>query len=158
LRAVFWAAAAEPVTSRAEGEALIRDMYAAGLTYHFEDSPADIYNTADGQNTFTPPQATLVDARIRETYATWGGKDADDCPIGFLLELMKAAGELPPAEPSAELVALHALFVEALDWQEALGEPGARPSLDEAMSAARALLAPHWAFPPAVEGSATDGQ
>lgn len=82
---------AEPIRTRAEGESFIRDLSAAGLLFHFEDSPETVGNLGPGGEwipTFEPGECAAVAARVADLYALdWGPYS---CPCGFALRVMGA--------------------------------------------------------------------
>ena len=70
---------ATPITSAAEAEGFLFQLYQLGLSFHPEDDAHDVVN-AQGR-IFTPVQADLINQRMEEVHAFM----ADPC--GYVLNL-----------------------------------------------------------------------
>jgi hypothetical protein len=74
----------DPITTPAEAEAFLWQLYDAGLSFHPEDDAATIVR-ADGAPLFSPADATAVNERMAEVFEQL----ADPC--AYLLGLIEAA-------------------------------------------------------------------
>lgn len=79
---------AMPINNRAEAEAFIEALFAAGLGYHFDDGAVDCLH---GNGLVTEAGALQIDAQVDFCYDAWRESGADlqhDCPIGHALKCM----------------------------------------------------------------------
>lgn len=78
-----------PITSRAEGEAFIRQLGELGLLHHFDDGAVDCLH---GNGLVTLEDAKIIDRKVMETYMAWEKSGADlmnDCPIGHVIKVLE---------------------------------------------------------------------
>lgn len=73
-----------PIKNIAAGKAWIEALDAAGMSFHFEDSPETIINGIKG--------VPLVRQRVSELYALDWSEAGHECPIGYALEVMDRDG------------------------------------------------------------------
>ena len=73
-----------PITTTADAEGFLFQMYQHGLDFHPEDNPADIIDTRTGQPLFTPAEADAVSERMEEVFMHM----VDPCE--YLLDLINS--------------------------------------------------------------------
>lgn len=88
------------ITDRPSAERFLTALHREGLDYHFDDGAVDCLfgNKLVGQEC-----AEFIDDQVDACYDAWRASGADlqhDCPIGFMLTLMKA-DEAKAAAPGA---------------------------------------------------------
>lgn len=70
-----------------EAKVFIKALVAAGMLFHFEDSPETIISGTTGKALFTRAEAKLVRQRVAELYAMDWPTVGHECPIGYALEI-----------------------------------------------------------------------
>ncbi len=80
-----------PIATIADAKAFIEALHAAGLMFHFEDSPESIGNTVNGEwvRSFTDEQAEELTERVAELYDLDWSVVGEECPIGYALTIME---------------------------------------------------------------------
>jgi hypothetical protein len=79
---------AMPIGDRAQAEAFISALQAAGLMHHFDDGAVDCLH---GNGLVDLPTAVAIDECVARCYVAWEQSGADmhnDCPIGYALQIM----------------------------------------------------------------------
>lgn len=86
-----------PIRDLDDAKRWIRDLCAAGLDFHFDDSPETIVSGRTNEPIFDEGGAEIVRARLLELYDfDWG--PVHECPIGFMLEVINARDHVAMAE------------------------------------------------------------
>lgn len=74
-----------PIETRADAEAFLRALDAAGLMFHLEDDACDCLSAH-----LSPEECDTINDQVHDVYEAWTESGADmmnDCPIAYCLSL-----------------------------------------------------------------------